>query len=416
MRIDVIDDASTDGTGALLEAAAATHPGRITSLRREKGGEGKAAVLIMDSDVLFTPTSLRRMTRHFADPEVGAVGAYIREGSRPGNSLTRFIGFEYVMAQALARRSSNLIGVAACLPGGAQLHTRANIEELGGRIDNSTQAKDTVSTFPTQLPGRKVIFEGRAIALAEKPGDIDGLWKQRLRWARGNLQIVLKYRSVWFRPHTPLGRPTFGIVWFAVTLQPILMVLNAVSLCILSFIDYGEAGALLWVFWISNALSWVAITVFGLLADRTTARHAWFQGLVFPGIVSVGIIVYTVLLAASIAAINGLLHPFHWMLTPTARHQEVLFASIWSAASMVVALMARGVELGLRLPRLALALIYLGRLRTPAVCHRVHRLRQGVARQRDPLGSDQEDREDGRCRRWDRHGNTGRVMQGTSTK
>ncbi|HWF22179.1 MAG TPA: glycosyltransferase [Acidimicrobiales bacterium] len=377
VRIYVVDDASTDGTPALVQAAAAAHPSRIFYLRRNKGGEGKAAVLnhgleviladdwaqavlIMDSDVLFTPTSLRRMTRHFADPQVGAVGAYIREGSRPGNSMTRFIGFEYVMAQALARRSSNLIGVAACLPGGAQLHTRTNIEELGGRIDDSTQAEDTVSTFQTQLNGRKVIFEGRAVALAEEPGDIDGLWKQRLRWARGNLQIVLKYRSVWFRPHTPLGRPTFGIVWFAVTLQPILMVLNAIALSILYFIHYGEAGALLRVFWISNALSWVAITVFGLLADRTTARHAWLQAVVFPGLVSVGIIMYTILPGVSISLINDLLRPFHWSLTPMAQHQEVLFASIWSAACMVVAVIARGVERRLGLKRLALALVYLG--------------------------------------------------------
>ncbi|HEX4245464.1 MAG TPA: glycosyltransferase [Acidimicrobiales bacterium] len=377
VRIYVVDDASTDTTPELVQAAAAAHPTRIFYLRRNKGGEGKAAVLnhglsviladdwaeavlIMDSDVLFTPTSLRRMTRHFADPQVGAVGAYIREGSRPGNSMTRFIGFEYVMAQALARRSSNLIGVAACLPGGAQLHTRVNIEELGGRIDDTTQAEDTVSTFQTQLNGRKVIFEGRAIALAEEPGDIDGLWKQRLRWARGNLQIVLKYRSVWFRPHTPLGRPTFGIVWFAVTLQPILMVLNAIALSILYFIDYGEAGALLRVFWISNALSWVAITSFGLLADRVTGRHAWLQAVVFPGLVSLGIIVYTILPSVSIAFINDLLRPFHWTLTPMAQHQEVLFASIWSAACMVVAVVARGAERRLGLRRTALALVYLG--------------------------------------------------------
>jgi hypothetical protein len=131
-------------------------------------------------------------------------------------------------------------------------------------------------------------------------------------------------------------------------------------LSILYFIHYGEAGALLRVFWISNALSWVAITVFGLLADRTTARHAWLQAVVFPGLVSLGIIVYTILPGVSIAAVNAVIHPLHWSFTPMAQHQEVLFASIWSAACMAVALMAKGVEHRLRLPRLALALVYLG--------------------------------------------------------
>ncbi|HEY2565444.1 MAG TPA: glycosyltransferase [Acidimicrobiales bacterium] len=45
VRIYVVDDASTDGTPALVQAAAAEHPTRIYYLRRDKGGEGKAAVL-----------------------------------------------------------------------------------------------------------------------------------------------------------------------------------------------------------------------------------------------------------------------------------------------------------------------------------------------------------------------------------
>jgi hypothetical protein len=62
----------------------------------------------------------------------------------------------------------------------------------------------------------------------------------------------------------------------------------------------------------------------------------------------------------SIAFINDLLRPFHWTLTPMAQHQEVLFASIWSAACMVVAVVARGAERRLGLRRTALALVYLG--------------------------------------------------------
>ena len=44
------------------------------------------AVLIMDADVIYEPDSLRRMTRHLADPGVGAVTAYIKEGSRPATT------------------------------------------------------------------------------------------------------------------------------------------------------------------------------------------------------------------------------------------------------------------------------------------------------------------------------------------
>ena len=107
----------------------------------------------MDADVIYEPSSLRRMTRHLADPGVGAVTAYIKEGSRPGNYMTRFIGYEYITAQAAARRSQNVLGVIACLAGGAQLHSRANIEAIGGRVDTTTLAEDTVTTFETQKGG-----------------------------------------------------------------------------------------------------------------------------------------------------------------------------------------------------------------------------------------------------------------------
>ena len=39
------------------------------------------AVMIMDADVLFEAMTLRRMVRHLADPEVGGVTAYVKEGS-----------------------------------------------------------------------------------------------------------------------------------------------------------------------------------------------------------------------------------------------------------------------------------------------------------------------------------------------
>ena len=169
-----------------MRAKEAQYPGRVVHLRRAKGGQGKAhtlnhglavvlgddwmeALLITDADVIFEPAALRTMTRHLADPAVGAVTCYIKEGSRPGNYLTRFIGYEYITAQAAARRGQNVLGAVACLAGGAQLHSRANLLALGGRIDTTSLAEDTFTTFETQLRGRRVVFEPHAICWAEEP-------------------------------------------------------------------------------------------------------------------------------------------------------------------------------------------------------------------------------------------------------
>ena len=70
LRIFVVDDASTDATPEVIKAKAAEYPGTVVHLRRDKGGEGKAAtlnhglaviladdwmqaILIMDADVIY---------------------------------------------------------------------------------------------------------------------------------------------------------------------------------------------------------------------------------------------------------------------------------------------------------------------------------------------------------------------------
>ena len=192
LRVFVVDDASTDDTPDVIKAKAAQYPGQVVHLRRDKGGEGKAhtlnhglrtilgddwmqALLIMDADVIYEPNSLRMMTRHLADPRVGAVTAYIKEGSRPGNYLTRFIGFEYITAQAAARRSQNVLGAVACLAGGAQLHSRDNLEAIGGRIDTTLAGRGHVHHVQDPAGAAAGWCSSRMPPCwAEEPGDIGG--------------------------------------------------------------------------------------------------------------------------------------------------------------------------------------------------------------------------------------------------
>ncbi len=82
------------------------------------------------------------------------------------------------------------------MEGGAQLHSRENLMAIGGqRIDTSSLAEDTFTTFKTQLIGRRVVFDGNAIVWAEEPDSLAALRKQRIRWARGNLQLTSAFRK-----------------------------------------------------------------------------------------------------------------------------------------------------------------------------------------------------------------------------
>lgn len=349
-RLYIVDDASTDNTPAVMQRKMAQYPGSVFHLRREKGGEGKAhtlnhgirtvlsedwaeAIMIMDADVLFEPLTLRRMTRHLADPAVGGVTAYVKEGSHPGGFLSRFIGFEYITAQAAARRTQNVMGGLACMAGGAQLHSRANLVAIGGAIDTTTLAEDTFTTFLTEQGGRRVLIDPNAIVWAEEPDSLTALWKQRLRWCRGNLQITRAFAASWFRPWRDplLGNWAFGILWFSIALMPVFMLVGSLGLIWLYY---------LWPSWVvpAFAISWgftfvahLFHTLFSFTIDPAEAKRSWFEGLAFPGLLSVGVM--------GIALVAPFAH-FAWLSGPNMTFWLNIAAHLilgWAAISTLAA-------------------------------------------------------------------------------
>lgn len=355
LRIYVVDDASTDATPELVKAKAAEHPGRIFHLRRERGGEGKAhtinhglrtiraddwyeAVLVIDADVIFTPPSLRRMTRHLADPGVGAVTGYIKEGSRPGNWMTRFVAFEYVTAQAAARRAQNVLGAQACLAGGAQLLRRESLEQVGGEIDTTTLAEDTVTTLGVQLAGKRVVFEPYAVVWAEEPRTVTGLWKQRLRWGRGNVQVTRRFRGVWLhRGRGSLGGVGFALIWFSVFLMPVFMLTSSAALVTLWAIDRGQSLEVFRTLWFLNVVTYLFVTLSSFSIDAATARRTWREGLLFPGVVSLLIILYALYPPLFDETIAGWLRDAGIDPGDGLATGVLLFTYVWLSASMLAA-------------------------------------------------------------------------------
>lgn len=371
LRIYVVDDASNDETPEVVIAKHKRWPKNVFHIRRVAGGEGKAhtlnygleqlwrndwaeAVLVMDADVIYTATSVRRMARHLADPTIGAVTAYIKEGSRAPNYVQRFVTFEYITATGASRRAQNVFGFLACLSGGAQLHSRENLLAIGGKFFDDTLAEDTFTTFNTQLEGRKAIFEPNAIVYAEEPDGLRMLWKQRVRWARGNVQITQVFKDLWFNPkrHRSLGSLTMATLWFSIFLMPVFQIAAALGLVALFFLDAGWAWGLFRFYWIVSSLVYLLVTLASYAIDPESARKSWLEGILFPGLISLSVIVYS-LAPPLFDPLLALVDP-----GPAGRDALVLFLYAWTALCMPASYAAMVAE-DRGHPRLAATLLYL---------------------------------------------------------
>jgi cellulose synthase/poly-beta-1,6-N-acetylglucosamine synthase-like glycosyltransferase len=376
-RIYVVDDGSTDGTPQIVGERVAANPGRVIHLRREQGGGGKAdainhgldaireddwyeAILIIDADVLLTPTALRRMTRHLGDLQIGGVTAYIKEGTARPNYVNRFIAFEYITAQAAARRAQNMLAAQACLAGGAQLIRRDALERIGGKIETGTLAEDTVTTFRIQLAGYDVRFEGNAIVLAEEPNSVTALWKQRVRWARGNVQVSRLYRGVWLRRLRagPLGGPSFAAIWCSVVFMPIFMVTATAGLLALFFMDRDLSISAFTALWALTGGTFLFVTLSSLAMDPETGKRCWREGFFFPGAINLALIVFglfgpiiTKVFADQLAEI-GLAGG-----EPAVRYM-LLFADCWLTLSILAAWLVKRLDEWGRVPWLVGPLLY----------------------------------------------------------
>jgi 1,2-diacylglycerol 3-beta-glucosyltransferase len=222
-RFDVVlvDDASTDATGALARQAAAMHADRFRVMRRELGDgpATKAAALgfahaqtrgdvigVLDADASVSPDFVTGVMRAWqADPEAAAIQVQRRADNRNDRWLAAAQDEELLMdmASQCGRRATD---GSAELRGNGMFVRRAALERVGGW-------NPTALTEDLELSTR-LVAAGERIALApavevgeEAVMTVPGLWRQRLRWAEGSIRRLIELGpGLLGASHVPLGR------------------------------------------------------------------------------------------------------------------------------------------------------------------------------------------------------------------
>jgi len=286
-EVIAVDDGSGDGTFARMQALAAEYP-RITAVTQENAGKGAAlntgiarargqVILLVDADGLFGPHTITRMLRGFTEESVGAVCG----NDRPVNLdrfQTRFLALISHLGTGMMRRAMSQL---RCLPvvSGNIGAFRADVLAATGPLREDTVGEDLELTWRVYGVGRRITFAPHALLYAESPSTPRALWRQRVRWARGLLQVTRLHRRM-------VGNPRYGmfgmyLVYNTVT-QVAVPFLQLFSVLLLAgFAFAGRVPAVptdLWqvLIFVGLPLS-VLLLVLAVLLDREPRdlRHAW---------------------------------------------------------------------------------------------------------------------------------------------
>jgi cellulose synthase/poly-beta-1,6-N-acetylglucosamine synthase-like glycosyltransferase/peptidoglycan/xylan/chitin deacetylase (PgdA/CDA1 family) len=248
IEVIVVDDGSTDGTAAAVEALGLAN---VRVVRKPNGGKPSALnagvalarhelIVMVDGDTVFEPESLRRLVQPFADPAVGAVAGNVKVGNRH-SLVARWQHIEYVIGFNLDRRLYETLRCMPTVPGAIGAFRRRALVAAGGMSDD-TLAEDTDITMALCRAGWKVVYEDSARAWTEAPETLEQLWKQRYRWSYGTMQAMWKHR----RATGHFGR--IGLPFLA---------LFGVALPLLApIIDLLAVYGLLFLGWTHMAVAW----------------------------------------------------------------------------------------------------------------------------------------------------------------
>ena len=266
-EIIVINDNSSDDTAEKLKRVQAENPDRmliVVNTDNKVGGKGKSNALnvgfsvakgtvfaIYDADNTPEPQALRLLVENLmADDSLGAVIGKFRTRNRNASLMTRFVNIETLAHQCMNQAGRWFYFRLCTIPGTNFVIHRHIIEEIGG-WDPDALSEDTEISFRIYRMGYKIRMLPQAVTWEQEPFKLNIWFKQRTRWAMGNLYVLKNNFKYIFDPKGGLMR--LDVLYY--TLVYILMMTALVcsdSIFVLGILGYahvslGGLSTLVWV-------------------------------------------------------------------------------------------------------------------------------------------------------------------------
>lgn len=210
IEVIAINDGSTDNTRALFDRLSSEHDrlriihlvhnqGKAMALRMGALAARSEYIVCIDGDALLAPDAVRYLTDSLTSrPDIGAVTGNPRIRTR-STLIGRIQVGEFSSIIGLIKRTQGVYGQLFTVSGVVTAFRRRALDDVDyWSVDMITEDIDV--TWKLQRKEWKVLFEPRALCWVLMPETLRGLWRQRVRWAQGGAEVLLKNFSTIWRP------------------------------------------------------------------------------------------------------------------------------------------------------------------------------------------------------------------------
>ena len=207
-EVIAINDGSRDRTQQILEELAkqdkrlrvihqAKNQGKAVGLNMAALLTDKEYLVCIDCDTLLNEHAVAWFMLHFVhSPRVGAVTGNPRIRNR-STLIGRIQVGEFSSIIGLIKRAQRVYGRLFTVSGVVSAFRKTALHEVG-YWSPEMLTEDIDVSWKLQFAHWDIRFEPKALCWILMPETLSGLWKQRLRWAMGGIQVLLKYFPLLF--------------------------------------------------------------------------------------------------------------------------------------------------------------------------------------------------------------------------
>jgi cellulose synthase/poly-beta-1,6-N-acetylglucosamine synthase-like glycosyltransferase len=202
--IIVVEDGSKDRTAKICAEYAAQYSDQIR-LVHQSVSNGKPSALnyalkhvkgeivaVFDADNVLEPDLLFRAAGYFEGSSVTAVQGRACSINSDENMLARFISYEEMVRYETYIRGKDSLNLFVPLTGSCYFIRRSVLEDVGG-WDDQALSEDMEMAARLTENNHNIKYASDVRSWQENPSSLAQLFRQRLRWFRGSMEVSLKY-------------------------------------------------------------------------------------------------------------------------------------------------------------------------------------------------------------------------------